>query len=82
MLALEVSTEITRHFPDILPSIPEVLHDEAAVLEHVDVVAHVDLADLRHLLPLLVRARPALAVTHEHVHAVLGANKPADNNYY
>jgi len=34
--------------------VAEVLHDEAAVLEHVDVVADVDLADLRHLLPLLV----------------------------
>ena len=74
--------EISRHFPDILPGVAEVLHDEAAVLEHVDVVADVDLADLRHLLPLLVRARPALAVTHEHVHEVLGANKPVDRNYY
>ena len=38
--------------------VPEVLHHEAPVSEGVDEVHHVDLPDLVHLMPLIVRARP------------------------
>ena len=39
--------------------VSKVLHDERSVLEDIDHVANVDLPDLHHLLPLLVRWRGA-----------------------
>ena len=57
-------------------AIAEVLHDETAVLEGVDVFSQVYPANLGHLSSLVLVVGGAVSLTHEQVAVIFCSNEP------